>query len=993
MSNNWHQPPDGNQPGGQNNRVPHTGNLWSDYRQPPNQFSPTFMPARAPHPSSPLPPGPGMQPGPQLPIPVPGPMQQQSRYPSPARPHSQRLLGNAVQMMRRVSGKVAAINGQTAAPPAPLVRYRPPIIGTSEPLPKAKPWKRSKSVRLAMRMRHRREIMGSGSRRVGLGIIIGLIFFVVISASSGTAYGYAYYQSQQPQLQGIANKQISQVTHIYDRNNVLLANIYDTNGPGRRVSVNYDDVPQVMSDAMIAAEDPTFWTNGGIDPQGLLRAVFYGGSHGGGSTITQQLIKNMRNDATYSIGRKVSEAALAIGLTQQYPKTKILEMYLNISPFGATELGVEAASEDYFGLARSCNKNFKCTPAISQLDYDPVKKTHNPLLALARASLLAALPNNPSMFDPTMWGQDPTNKTLALARQDYVLQSMLAMGVTVKGLGPNGQDGPITPDIVQRVENMTATMKFQTYHANWKTPHFVSWVVNQLEGVLGNGDYDKGATLLLNGGYNIRTSIDINLETYVENAVKRHLTQPEYQKLSGYIATLNSATFNVNDAAVVVMNAKTGEVLAMDGSTNYNSTDKRVGGQVNAAVAPRQPGSTFKPIVYSTAFQMGWYPGIVLPDLQTFFPNGKPAGTVADKKHVYVPTDYGNTYSHMTTNSIRKSTANSFNIPALKALTFVGLDNIVTTARRMGITDIDKKISDCRHQGITNLYECLGTSLALGTTDVSLLQMVNAYQVFANNGQRVPAQGILDIWDNFGHNFYHFDPNHVQPIQVMSPQISYMMTSVLSDEHSRAYEFLNDHDLSFWDWDPTCVYTSMPECTQRQVAAKTGTTDDFKDNWALGYTPDVVVGVWTGNANDNPFGQNVIGITGAAPIWHSVIQRVSGRCNEATDNIPCGNIDLKSLGLGQQTLFQIPPGIHKQCVSDTTGLMGASNNCDWMLDGQNPVQGGVMQTDHNNNGDNGNGNNNGDGNNNGGGNNGNGNNNGGGNNGGGNNGNGNNNGG
>ena len=213
MSNNWKQPPDGNQPGGQNNKAPHTGNLWSDYgQQAPNQsfnrYSPAPMPARAPYPSSSLPPGPGMQPGSQLPVPRPGQIS----------PHSG-LLRNARQMVNRVSGKVAAIKGQAAAP---LVRYRPPIQGMPEPLPKAKPWKRSKSVRLAMRMRHRREIMGLASRRVGLIITVALIFFIVISASSGTAYGYAYYQSQQPQLQGIANKQITLITGLLNGISIFL---------------------------------------------------------------------------------------------------------------------------------------------------------------------------------------------------------------------------------------------------------------------------------------------------------------------------------------------------------------------------------------------------------------------------------------------------------------------------------------------------------------------------------------------------------------------------------------------------------------------------------------------------------------------------------------------------------------------------------------------------------------------------------------------------
>ncbi len=949
MSNNWSQPPAGYQPGENNARAPQTGGSFQNPNpqqpgQPINQFSPMNMPTRKSEPLSNGQPQPGVGNASQIPGPA-----QPARVPTQgllSAARRQGLLGNAMQMVRNISGKVVAVNRQPmVAPPDPLIRYRPPGPVVSAPLPKKTRWKRSNTVRLSMRMRHRRQRIEGSGRRVIAGILIALVALLVASASSGTAYGFAYYQSQQPLLQGIASKQISQVTHIYDRNGVLITDISDPNGHGRRTSVSYDEIPQVMQDAMVAAEDQTFWTNNGVDPQGLLRATLYAGTQGGGSTITQQLIKNMRQDATYSIQRKLSEAALAIGLTQEYPKTKILEMYFNVAPFGATELGVKLASEDYFGLTRKCDKNFNCIPAVSQLDYDPVKKTHSALLAVARASLLAAIPNNPSNYDPGTWGVNPANKVEALLRQDYVLQHMENMGVLEPGLGPNGQPGPVTPAIIQQVEQMTQTMKFGHYTAaNEKDYYFVDWVTGQLELALGNGDSNAGATILENGGFNVRTTIDVNLENYVERAVARHLTQPEYQKLSGYIATLNDSTFNVNDAAVVVMNSKTGEVLAMDGSSNYNSTDQRVAGQENMAVLPRQPGSTFKPFVYSTAFEMGWYPGMVLPDQQTYFPNGALAGTVADKSHVYVPTDYGNTYHNISTAPIRLSTANSFNIPALRALAFTGVDNVVNTAQRMGITSINQKVTDCQNAN-QPLVSCIGTSLALGTTEVSLLQMVDAYQTLSNNGQHVSSQGILDIWDNYGHNLYHFDPNHVQSAQVLSPQVSYMMTSVLDDEASRSLEFESDHDLSFWDWDPTCSYTQ--QCQEREVAAKTGTTDDFKDNWTIGYTPDVTVGVWTGNANDEAFGQSVIGITGAAPIWHSIIERVSGHCNVATDDIACGNINLKGLGLGSQTLFQEPSGIHQQCVNNVNGLMGTGGDCDWIINGQDPVQAGILQSDLN----------------------------------------------
>ncbi len=636
-------------------------------------------------------------------------------------------------------------------------------------------------------------------------------------------------------------------------------------------------------------------------------------------------------------------------------------MYFNVAPFGATELGVESAAEDYFGLTRTCDKNFNCTPAISKLDYNPATKKHNALLALARASFLAAMPNNPSLFDPGTWSLNSNNKDMALGRQIYVLDNMRSMGTLEPGLGPNGQPGPVTSAIEQQVEKMTQTMKFHSYLSTTKDPAFVGWVVDQLKIALGGGnsqaDIDAGTTILVNGGFNVRTTIDSNLEAYVEAAVKRHLTEPEYQKFKGYAAVLNSPEFNVNDAAVVVMNAKTGEVLAMDGSSNYNSTNPAISGQLNMAAganAPRQPGSAFKPIEYATAFELGWYPGMVIPDIGTYFPNGAAPGTPVptlpnpNPNPIYTPHDYGYSGDSLKTlannlnnASIRRATANSYNVPATRALVYAGIGNVVATAQRMGITGLS-----CQ-DGSTNCSQL--TSLALGTKPISLLQMADAYQTFANSGQHASSQGILDIWDNYGHNLYHFDANHVQSAQVLSPQVSYMMTSVLDDEVSRQYEFTGDHDLSFWDWN-NCTSYYVPCNEVHQVAAKTGTTDSFKDNWTIGYTPDVVTGVWVGNANDTSFGQAVIGITGAAPIWHSVMERVSGRpCADlnAEDQVPCGNINLNSLGLGTQTTFQQPSGIYQQCVNNVNGLMGTGGSCDWMLDGQAPVQAGILQSDLN----------------------------------------------
>jgi len=771
-------------------------------------------------------------------------------------------------------------------------------------------------MRISMQMRRRRERWQHNQLNppnLAKNIALALALVLVILCSSGAASAYAYYQSEFPRLQGIANQQISQTTHIYDRNGVLLYDVFDPNGGGRRTPVSYNDIPPIMDDAMIAAEDKTFWDNSGIDPQAIIRAGFQYLQNNdqvvsGASTITQQVIKNLTNERQITLARKITEAVLAVGLTQQYPKWKILEIYFNISPFGAQELGVEAAVEDYFHIMPQCNAQHVCTPAITNLDLDLNTHKHDPILGLARASLLAGMPQNPSNYDPTI---SPTNKQNALQRQDEVLSEMLSMQTQVPGLGT------ITPAMIQQAEALTAKMTFTPYVHHILAPHFVLWVIQQLEDQL-------GVETLLNGGFNIRTTIDINLEEFVENAVRRHLDKPEYQPFVGDYGPLDTV-HNVNDSAVVVMSAKTGEILAMDGSADWNSNDPRVDGQVNAALAYRQTGSSFKPIVYAAAFEMGWYPGMVVPDRLTYFPYPKDGVATLNvnnpKDTAYHPPDYGGGY-HNLNSTIRIDIANSFNVPAVKTFEFAGVDNVANMARRLGITALDDDVA--KH----NTF--LGPATALGTAGVPLIQMVGAYQVFANQGVRIPPKSILDIWDNYGHNLYHFDPTNPGGVQVITPQIAYLMTSILSDEKARALEFGNDHVLSMYDW-------QQADGQQHEAAAKTGTTDNFKDNWTIGYTPDVVVGVWSGNADDSPFSGNVVGITGAGPIWHSVIERASGACNIDGAGIPCGNYH-PPYPFTQRT-FPVPPGVIKQAISKSNGLEGTGIT-DWMLDTEKPMQTG-----------------------------------------------------
>ncbi len=936
---------------GNGNGMAKSGSLLRNYNQqmqmPQPQGWPTPRGPQGPSSASPIPPSsPFQQPQQMQQFPQGQQMQQiqqpqysqtpQQNWPAQQQGHSPSLFANAVNTVRHWSGKMAAARTANIDPNPPLALYRPPApkpTATRQPI-RRKPWRRSHAVRVSMRMRHRRARWQQSRpkpRKVLTITFSVLAAVLVVLISSGIASAYSYYQSELPRVQGLANQQVDQSTRIYDRNYKLIYTAY-SGVYGRGTAITYSSIPGVMQDAMIAAEDHSFWSNSGVDPQGTLRAALEYASTGsiqsGGSTITQQLVKNLTGNKQDTLNRKIPEAALAIGLTQQYPKWKILEMYFNVAPFGAQELGVDAAAEDYFGLRAKCDASFKCIPAITFLDRDLTKCKNpnddstcavNPLLALARASLLAGMPQNPPGYDPTV---SKDNIIVAQGRQDYVLNQMLSLSQNINlGLGDkinNSSLGPITPAMIVQVEALTKNFKYPGFQSKPDDQHFVNWIIPIIENALGNGDGQLGTQLFLTGGFNIRTTIDSDLEHYVEQTVHRHLDEPEYQYfLTSYPYGPLNIHHNVNDSAVVVENAHDGEILAMDGSANYNDTSKKVSGNFNAALADRSPGSSFKPIVYAAAFQMGWYPGIVLPDKKTYFPNGS-TQNVNIPGAAYVPFDYGNTYNNKNWN-IQLDISNSFNIPALKTLEYAGMDNVVAMAQRLGITTVNT------HNAVT--------SLALGSVGVPLEQMVGAYQAFADQGLRVPPQGVLDIWDNYGHNLYHLNPNHPQSVRVMSPQISYLITSMLTNETARAYEFEQDHVLSMWDW-------PQADGSYPQVAAKTGTTDSFVDNWTIGYTSNFVVGVWSGNADNSPMDNRVVGITGAAPIWHDVIERVSGHCN--ADGIPCGNISPQTIMPPQP--FPTPSGVHQYSVNTVNGLAG-TGYMSWMLDSDVPsVSGLTMPT-------------------------------------------------
>ncbi|HEV2654313.1 MAG TPA: transglycosylase domain-containing protein [Ktedonobacteraceae bacterium] len=707
--------------------------------------------------------------------------------------------------------------------------------------------------RIIMRKRrHTRFSKDMAPRIVTFVVIAFALFTILVSGSVGA--GYAYYQAQLPLLNGIAQHSLFQTTHIYDRNGKLLYELYDhQQDKGRRTYVNYSDVSKLLVNATIAAEDHTFWTNNGVDLNGIARAAFSNvqsqGVVEGGSTVTQQLIKNQffaGQPRTFPV--KGEEALLATGLTQQYPKWKIMEMYVNTVYYGDLNYGIEAATEDYYGLQQHCTRTH-CTPAVAQLD-------------IAQASMLAGLPQGPSLYNPVM------NKATAMQRQEVVLQNMLDLGM-------------ITAKQKAQAIQETAKYKFISHSVNNtpQAPHFVRYVIDQVLVPL------LGAQNLEDGGYNIYTTIDLTLEKKVEQVVYNHLYTPQYESYVGY--GILAQTNNVNNGAAVVMNPYNGEILAMDGSAQYNKNTPQMQGQFNVATALRQPGSSFKPIVYATDFEMGWYPGMIVPDHKTIYPgNAQPP--------YFQPQNYDGTYHTSYPMTIRTAVANSFNIPAIDGLMYAGIPNVQNMAGRLGLTNVaNKKASQ------------LGPALAIGSSEVSLLGLTNAYATFANKGVRVAPTSILEITNNEGKPIYKYNEAHPQGTRAMREDVAFLISSILSDKQARYHEFLPGNPLEL----------------DRPVAAKTGTTDKFIDNWTMGYTPHLAVGVWAGNNDDSKM-NNIIGITGAGPIWHDIMEYASQRYNFPPDD------------------FVRPADVHQGTVSAIDGLLprpGEPTVTDWFIDGTMPT--------------------------------------------------------
>jgi len=588
---------------------------------------------------------------------------------------------------------------------------------------------------------------------------------------------------QMPDLQSFDERTVSQSTKIYDRTGEVL--LFDVNQNIKREVVPFTDISPFIKKAVVAIEDAGFYTHGGIQIKAIVRAVLANltGGTGGGSTITQQVIKNSLLTSEKAISRKMKEWVLAVRLENVMTKDEILSIYLNENPYGGSIYGVEEAAQTFF-------------------------KKNASGVTLAEAAYLAAIPNAPTYYSP--YGN---NKDKLDARKNLVLQKMLENNLI------NQKEFDIAKKEV---------VTFLPKQGNsLKAPHFVEYIRAYLE-------EKYGEKVVREDGLRVITTLNYDLQAKAEAVVKK-------------FAFENKEKYNAENAALVAIDPKTGQILVMVGSRDY--FDKEIDGNFNVALAHRQPGSTFKPFVYATAFNKGYTPDTILFDLPTEFQTtcdaqGKPIGNT-NPEDCYMPENYDSKYLGPIT--LRDALAQSRNIPAIKTLYLAGIKDSLITARNMGIESL----------GDANQY---GLTLVLGGGEVSPLELTSAYGVFANEGVRNPYISILKVENARGEVLEEASYN---PEQVLSAETSNKITDILADNVARIPAYGANSPLYFAD---------------RPVAAKTGTTNDFRDVWIVGYAPNLVVGAWAGNNDNTSIDKKVAGMV-IAPMWRAFM-------DEALPSIP-----------------------------------------------------------------------------------------------------------
>ncbi len=599
-------------------------------------------------------------------------------------------------------------------------------------------------------------------------LYVSVIVTGLILAFASFTYNFIF--KDLPSAVDLTKKRQIVTTRILDRNGRLLYRIYQDEN---RTIIPLERIPQDMINATIAIEDKNFYRHRGFSLKGISRALIHNfreDSLQGGSTITQQLVKNRLLNNKKTIRRKLREILLAILVEGMYSKDEILEMYLNEVPYGGSTYGIEEAAWKYFGK--------------------PAKD-----LSLGESSMLAGLPAAPSVYTP--FGSNPE---LSQRRQEEVLRRMV-------------EDSFISIEEAYHARN--EELSYSQNIIDIKAPHFVMYVKKLLA-------EKYGEKVLQQGGLEVRTTLDLNLQRQAQKMVT-----DEVEELKN---------LNVNNGAALVTNPQTGEILAMVGSKDY--FDFENDGQVNVALRPRQPGSSIKPLTYSLALENGQTPWTKINDSPVTYhiPGSKP----------YSPKNYDNRFHGMVT--LRQALANSYNVPAVKTLAKLGVDNLVDHAEELGISTWKDR-------------QRFGLSLTLGAGEVLMTDMAKVYGAFANGGHTVDLDPFLKIETYQGEVLYQNEcfesPEICQKNQTLEPLTAYRITSILSDNKART---------------PAFGRYSVLNIPNQEVAVKTGTTNDLRDNWTVGYSTERLVGVWVGNNDNQSMSQVVSGITGASSIWNNIMR-------------------------------------------------------------------------------------------------------------------------
>ncbi len=606
--------------------------------------------------------------------------------------------------------------------------------------------------------------------------LLALSFFGLVVLGVATfLFMFAWYSRELPKPGEVVRKE-GFSSKIYDRNNNLLYDLYEEE---RRNPVTIAQIPSDLKNATVAIEDKDFYKHGGFDFMTILRIpynlIFRGGRVVGGSTLTQQLVKNVFLTNEKTLTRKFKEFVISIQIERKFSKDQILEMYFNESPYGGNGWGVGTAVEMYF------NK--------------PINE-----LSLLESAFLAGLPQRPSVYSPYSGALDDDGKPYWQMRTRAVLTAMK-------------ENGYITEAAYQDALASIESLKFERSAAEIKAPHFVFYVRSQLEEMF-------GSELVSKGGLKVTTSLDWQLQEKAQASVTE-----EVEGVKKY---------HISNGAALAMNPKTGEILAMVGSKDY--FDSEIGGQFNVVVdGLRQPGSSIKPITYLAMIQKGYNPASMLMDVETTFNHN-------DREQPYKPKNYDGKFRGPV--SLRESLGSSLNIPAVKSLAIVGLDNFLNLAYNMGLKTLEPTPENLKRFGL---------AVTLGGAEIKMLDLVTAYCAFANGGLRIEPVAILKVEDQNGRILY--EHHQIEGQRVIDQGETFIINDILSDNNARLLAFGANSLLN----------------TGKPIAVKTGTTNSMKDNWTIGWSQDVIVGTWVGNNDGTAMSYVASGITGASPIWRRII--------------------------------------------------------------------------------------------------------------------------